>query len=131
MAVANTDEDIIMTSSNNPVMNAVVVEKKSGGDKRFFTDIGKVWTTKNPDVLSVKLIPGISVNEFSLFVAKEQDLEINKDEVLSVFVVDGEYWHRVGSAFSFKASDVKGFNVRMNGNINISGNFVIQRKKDK
>lgn len=81
--------------------------------------------------MSVKLIPGISVNEFSLFVAKEQDLEINKDEVLSVFVVDGEYWHRVGSAFSFKASDVKGFNVRMNGNINISGNFVIQRKKDK
>lgn len=28
MAVANTDEDIIMTSSNKPVMNAVVVEKK-------------------------------------------------------------------------------------------------------
>ncbi|MFW1012202.1 hypothetical protein ACSTKD_02550, partial [Vibrio parahaemolyticus] len=59
MAVANTDEDIIMTSSNKPVMNAVVVEKKSGGDKRFFTDIGKVWTTKNPDVLSVCIFRSI------------------------------------------------------------------------
>lgn len=120
-----------MTNSNKPTMNAVVVEKKAGSDKRFFTDVGKAWKTRNTDILSIKLIPGVSVNEFSLFVDQEQEYDVLKDEVLSVYVVDGDYWHRIGSAFSFVSQDVKGYNVRMNGNIHISGNLVIKRKKDK
>lgn len=132
MAVAIMIEENTMSNATKPVMNAVVSEKKANQQKRFFTDIGKVWTTKNDDILSVSLFPGVSTNEFSLFVAKEQEYALQENEVFGVFVIENDtYWHRVGSAFAFVAGEAKGLNVRLNGGIHISGKFIIQRKSEK
>ncbi|ENN6469956.1 hypothetical protein AB9X29_003757 [Vibrio vulnificus] len=98
--------------------------------KRFYTNVGKAWENK-AGLINVQLFPGISVPEFALYVAEDQQPIMTNDDRLKVYVVEkndsGEYWHAVGTAFRFE----KGYSVKLDSGICISGHIVIKKAKNK